>query len=56
MFYLAKTVQAFGLADVAWALMVGFTGENAMGHEMRLAMIGLGIFWAGRLLERRAAG
>jgi hypothetical protein len=55
MFYLAKVIQAFGFADVSYALFVGFTQEHSMGREMELMMIGAVIFFAGRLLERKAS-
>ncbi|MBI4514853.1 MAG: hypothetical protein HY699_03430 [Deltaproteobacteria bacterium] len=53
LFYLAKVVQAIGFADVGYALFVGLTEEHAMGRELRLLLIGVGIFYLGRLIERR---
>jgi hypothetical protein len=55
MFYLAKLLQAFGFADVTYALVVGFTQEHSMGRELKLMAIGAVIFYLGRVLERRAA-
>jgi hypothetical protein len=55
MFYVAKIVQAIGFADVGYALYVGLTQEHAMGRELGLMLFGVGIFYLGRLLERRAA-
>ncbi|MBI1818063.1 MAG: hypothetical protein HYR72_24040 [Deltaproteobacteria bacterium] len=55
MFYLAKFVQALGFADVGYALFVGVTEEHAMGHELRLLLLGTAIFYVGRLIERRTA-
>ncbi|MFI5365331.1 MAG: hypothetical protein ACHQ4J_06875 [Candidatus Binatia bacterium] len=55
MFYLAKLIQALGFADVTYALFVGFTEEHGMGREMELMIIGAAIFYAGRLLERKAS-
>ena len=55
MFYLAKMIQAFGFADVSYALFVGFTQDHSMGREMELMMIGAVIFFAGRLLERKVS-
>ena len=55
MFYLAKLIQALGFADVSYALFVGFTEEHGMGREMELMIIGAAIFYAGRLLERKAS-
>jgi hypothetical protein len=53
MFYFAKFIQAIGFADVGYALFVGVTREHAMAAELRLLLIGVGIFYVGRLLERR---
>ena len=55
MLYLAKLIQAFGFADVSYALFVGFTQDRSMGRELELMAIGALIFWAGRRLERRAS-
>lgn len=55
MFYVAKMIQAFGFADVTYALFVGFTQDNSMGRELKLMMVGVVIFLAGRLLERKAS-
>ncbi len=55
MFYLAKLIQAFGFADVTYALYVGFTEEHSMGRELTLMMIGAVIFLVGRLLEQKAS-
>ena len=52
MFYVAKMIQAFGFADVTYALFVGFTEEHSMGRELTLMMVGAVIFLVGRLLER----
>ena len=53
MFYLAKLVQAVGFADVGYALFVGVTEEHSMGRELRLLLMGVAIFYLGRLIERR---
>ena len=55
MFYLAKLIQAFGFADVTYALFVGLTDEHGMGRELTLMAIGAVIFFVGRLLERRVS-
>jgi hypothetical protein len=55
MFYLAKLIQALGFADVSYALFVGFTEEHGMGRELKLMVIGVAIFYVGRLLERKAS-
>ena len=55
MFYAAKLIQAFGFADVSYALFVGFTEEHSMGRELELMLIGAVIFFVGRMLERRAS-
>ncbi len=55
MFYVAKLIQAFGFADVTYALFVGFTEEHSMGRELTLMMIGAVIFLIGRLLEHKVS-
>ena len=54
-FYFAKLLELIGFAHVGYALFVGLTQENAMGPEMKLLMLGAGLFALGRLLERKAA-
>ena len=55
MFVLAKVIQAFGVADVGYALFVGVTEEHAMGRELYLMLLGFAIFSLGRYAERWAA-
>jgi len=55
MFYVAKTFQALGVADVGYALFVGMARNASMAEELVLALIGVGVFSLGRLLERRVA-
>ena len=55
-FYLAKFLQAFGIADTGYALFVGLTEEKSMGKELWLLGIGVVVFYLGRYLEERATG
>ena len=55
MFYVAKLVEAIGVADVGYALFVGLTEENAMGRELQLLMLGFAVFYIGRFMERRTS-
>ena len=55
-FYLAKFLQAFGIADVGYALFVGLTEEKSMSKELWLLGVGVGVFYLGRFLETRATG
>ena len=55
MFYLAKILQAFGLADIGYALYVGVMKNSSMAEEIVLALIGLGVFSLGRARERKTA-
>ena len=55
MFYLAKILQALGVADVGYALFVGVTQKTSMAEEIVITLIGIGIFSLGRMLERKAA-
>ncbi len=54
MFYVAKVLQAIGLADVGYALFVGITQNTSMAEEIVLTLIGVGLFSMGRTLERKA--
>lgn len=53
MFYVAKVFQALGIADVGYALYVGVTQGRSMADEIVLTLIGVGLFWLGRVLEQR---
>jgi hypothetical protein len=53
MFYAAKILQALGLADMGYALFVGIMRNASMAEEIVLALIGLGVFSLGRVLERK---
>lgn len=55
MFYVAKVLQAIGVADVGYALFVGITQEISMAQEIVLTLIGVGVFALGRALEKRVA-
>lgn len=53
MFYVAKILQALGLADIGYALYVGILKNSSMAEEIVLTLIGLGVFSLGRALERK---
>ena len=53
MFYVAKILQALGLADIGYALYVGVMRNSSMAEEIVLTLIGLGVFSLGRALERK---
>jgi hypothetical protein len=53
MFYVAKTFQALGIADVGYALFVAINQGRSMADEIVLTLIGVGLFSLGRALERR---
>ena len=55
MFYVAKILQALGLADVGYALFTGIMKNSSMAEEIVLSLIGLGVFSLGRALERKVA-
>ena len=55
MFYVAKVFQALGVADVGYALFVGIVRNASMAEELVLTLIGVGVFFLGRLLERKVA-
>ena len=53
MFYVAKVLQAIGMADVGYALFVGISRDSSMAEEIVIAMIGVGLFAMGRTLEQK---
>jgi hypothetical protein len=53
LFYVAKILQAVGIADVGYALFVGVLRDSSMAQEIILTLIGLGVFTLGRVLERK---
>ena len=55
MFYVAKVLQALGMADVGYALYVGMVQGVPMAEEIVLTLIGVGLFTIGRTLERKTA-
>jgi hypothetical protein len=55
MFYVAKILQALGLADIGYALFVGMMQNSSMAEEIVLTLIGVGVFSVGRALERKVA-
>jgi hypothetical protein len=55
MFYVAKILQALGLADIGYALFVGVMRNSSMAEEIVLSLIGVVVFSLGRALERKVA-
>ena len=55
MFYVAKLVQALGIAAVGFTLFVGIFQGIAMAEEIVMTLIGVVVFALGRVLERKAA-
>jgi hypothetical protein len=55
-FVLAKVLQAIGLADVGFALLVGITQQHGMGKEYEFTGIGILVFLVGYLIESFAGG
>jgi hypothetical protein len=53
MFYVAKTFQAIGIADVGYAVYAGIIQHATMAEEIVLALIGFGLFSLGRTLESK---
>ncbi len=50
-FYIAKGLQLAGLIGVGGALFAGLTAGVSLTRELMLAGVGMGLFYAGRLLE-----
>ncbi|HYD50309.1 MAG TPA: hypothetical protein VEB21_18270 [Terriglobales bacterium] len=55
LFYLGKLIQAIGLVQVTYALVIGLREPDALGQELMMMTLGAGVFYLGRLLERRAS-
>jgi len=55
MFYVAKVLQALGLADVGYAVYLGIAQGIAMAEEIVLALVGIAVFALGRMLESKVA-
>ena len=53
MFYVAKILQAVGVADVGYAVYAGIVQHATMAEEIVLALIGFGVFSLGRTLESK---
>ena len=53
-FYLAKLLQAFGFADVGYALLMNVTDAHGIGKELLLLSSGIVMFSLGRYLEGKA--
>lgn len=51
MFYLAKVLQAVGLVDVGYAVYAGM--RDGLSPSPLPVLVGLALFYAGRLVERR---
>ncbi|MBI2997950.1 MAG: hypothetical protein HYY46_05780 [Deltaproteobacteria bacterium] len=52
---MAKILQAVGIADVGYALLVGIVQHITMAEEIVLTLIGVGVFSLGRALEKKLA-
>jgi hypothetical protein len=52
-YWLGKFLQVVGITEVGLSLIIGLTWQGAMMKELSLMMVGLAIFYLGRLLETR---
>lgn len=52
MFLLAKVLEAVGLVDVGYAVYAGM--RDGRSPNPLPVLVGLALFWVGRLIERRA--
>ncbi len=52
MWYIAKGLQIIGLVQVLIGIVIGISEDN-LSAELKIALIGVAIFFVGRLLERR---
>ncbi len=50
-FYIATGLQLAGFLEVGWALFVGIGGQASLGREVGMAVIGMLMFYAGRLID-----
>lgn len=51
MYYLARGLQLFGMANLMVAFFIGLTEEQGMGIEMLLLGVGSLLFLLGRYLQ-----
>ena len=56
MFYVAKGLQIAGLIGVGFALVVGLTNSDAIVQELVMAVVGMALFYTGRLIEPGSSG
>lgn len=52
MFIVAKTLQAFGIVNVGYAVYAGL--RDGLSPSVLPTAVGLVVFYLGRLIERRA--
>ena len=50
-FYIAKGLQVAGFLEVGWALFAGIGGQASLGREAGMAVIGIALFYSGRLID-----
>lgn len=55
MFYVAKLIEALGVAEVTYGLVIGLTDNDSLRQETKLLFVGVAIFYFGRLVERWAS-
>lgn len=54
MFYFAKGLQAAALSVLALALYVGLTRQQSLATELTMMCLGVIIFIAGRMVEKKS--
>ncbi|NIR48303.1 hypothetical protein GWO43_07535 [candidate division KSB1 bacterium] len=52
MWYIGKGLQIIGLVQVLFGIYVGFSQDD-LAAEFKIALIGIGIFIVGRLIEMK---
>jgi hypothetical protein len=51
-FIVAKTLQAFGIVNVGYAVYAGL--RDGLSPSVMPTVVGMAVFYLGRLIERRA--
>lgn len=54
-FFLGKSLQLIGICNVGFGLLYGLSNEGGLRFELRMLIVGSGVFLIGRMIEGRGA-
>jgi hypothetical protein len=55
LYFMGRAMQVLGMVQLAIALYLGVTLEGGMAEEYQWLAVGVAVFLAGRLIERKGA-